>query len=76
MNTFIQITSTDILSRFRDIDVDQVYLCDLPDSEFETGGRIDDVVKSSGYDESGRSVVNQQSAWNMSVYDWAHLMGL
>ena len=76
MTTFIQITYADILSRFRDIDVDLVSLCDLPDSEFENGGRIDEIVKSAGYDESGRAVVNQQNAWMMSIYDWAHLMGL
>lgn len=42
-------------------------LCDLPDSEFVTGGAITNACRAAGYDESGRVTVNSINAWNMTV---------
>jgi hypothetical protein len=46
-------------------------LCDLPDSEFQTGGRITDLCRAAGYDESGRVVVNNLRAWHMTTAEFA-----
>ena len=46
-------------------------LCDLPDSEFKTGGRITDLCRAAGYDESGRVVVNNLRAWHMTTAEFA-----
>ena len=72
----IQMTAAQILARFNDVDPFETSLCDLDDSEFVTGGRVTDIVKECGYDESGRAVVNQQNAWGMTIDEWAHTMGL
>jgi hypothetical protein len=52
------------------LDQDAV-LCDLPDSEFTTGGAITDACRVAGYDESGRVAVNNLSAWGMTVAKFA-----
>jgi hypothetical protein len=46
-------------------------LCDLPDSEFVTGGAITDACRVAGYDESGRVTVNNLNAWGMTVAQFA-----
>lgn len=46
-------------------------LCDLPDSEFVFGGTITNACRAAGYDESGRVTVNNLSAWEMTVADFA-----
>jgi hypothetical protein len=60
-----------ILARFPDIEPHSTHLCDLDDSEFVFGGRISDIYKSNGYDETGRVCVNQQNAWQLTVAEWA-----
>lgn len=60
--TTAQITAVQILAQFKDMDVCETCLCDLDDSEFVTGGRVTDIVRAAGYDESGRVVVGQQNA--------------
>ena len=72
----ITMTAAQILNRFNDVDVLETGLCDLDDSEFVTGGRVTDIVRHLGYDESGRKCINDQNAWQMSIYDWAHTMGI
>jgi hypothetical protein len=52
------------------LDQDAV-LCDLPDSEFVTGGSITDACRVAGYDESGRVTVNNLNAWGMTVAKFA-----
>lgn len=49
-------------------------LCDLNDSEFETGGAITNACREAGYDESGRITVNQLSAWNKTVSEFADMI--
>jgi hypothetical protein len=75
-DTSIQITAAQILAMFPEVDPFATCLCDLDDAEFVTGGRITDVCRAAGYDESGRKCVNDQSAWGMSIHDWAHTMGI
>jgi len=50
---------------------EHVPLCDLPDSEFQTGGRITDLCRAAGHDESGRVVVNNLRAWHMTAAEFA-----
>jgi hypothetical protein len=73
-NTMKAMTSSQIINLFPEVDVIATQLCDLSDSEFETGGRITDVVQAAGYDESGRECINDQGGWNMTIYEWAHAM--
>jgi len=42
-------------------------LCDLPDSEFVTGGAITTACREAGYDESGRATINQLNVWSITV---------
>lgn len=42
-------------------------LCDLPDSEFVTGGAITNACREAGYDESGRAAINQLNVWKITV---------
>jgi hypothetical protein len=42
-------------------------LCDLPDSEFVTGGSITTACRAAGYDESGRATINQMNVWSSTV---------
>jgi len=42
-------------------------LCDLPDSEFVTGGAITNACRAAGYDESGRATINQMNVWSHTV---------
>lgn len=48
-----------------------IELCNLPDHEFETGGKITAAVHAAGYTESGRVVVNNLRAWSMTVSEFA-----
>ena len=72
----VTMTASEIMNRFHDVNVLETCLCDLADSEFVTGGRVTDIVHELGYDESGRLFVNCQDAWHMSIYDWAHTVGI
>lgn len=49
-------------------------LHELPDSEFVTGGEITSACKAAGYDVSGRIVVNDMNAWNMTVAEFLGLL--
>jgi hypothetical protein len=50
-------------------------LCDLPDGEFEQGGAITLACRLAGYAESGRDAVNDLSAWNLTVAEFAAKIG-
>ena len=67
-------TAAQILARFDDVDPFDTLVCDLDDSEFAFGGRVTDIVRECGYDESGRAAINQQNAWGMSLHEWAHVI--
>ena len=62
-------TIESIREALSDLDQDAI-LCDLPDSEFVTGGSIADACRVAGYDESGRVTVNNLRAWNMTVAEF------
>ena len=49
-------------------------LCDLPDSEFQTGGAMTVACRAAGYDESGRVTVNSLNAWGMTVAEFSELL--
>ena len=63
-------TIESIREALSDLDQDAI-LCDLPDSEFITGGSITYACRLAGYDESGRVTVNNLSAWNMTIAEFA-----
>lgn len=41
-------------------------LCSLPDSEFETGGTVDQLARNAGY-SSGRAWANEGNLWNVTL---------
>lgn len=43
------------------------FLYDLPNFEFETGGKITNLLREKGYDESGKVVINSLNAWGWTV---------
>lgn len=76
MSNEIKMTADQILARFNDVDIYETHLCDLADDEFTFGGRVDEIVRECGYDESGKVCINSQSAWGMTINEWVHIMGL
>jgi hypothetical protein len=49
-------------------------LFELPDAEFEAGGRITELCRAAGHDESGRVVVNNLRAWSLTEAEFAKLL--
>lgn len=76
MTTTVSLTAAQVLANFNDIDALETCLCDLDDSEFVTGGRVYQIVRDLGYEETGRQFVNDQRAWGMTVHEWAHTVGI
>jgi hypothetical protein len=46
-------------------------LCELPESEFETGGAINEACRAAGYWDSGRVTINDLNLWGATVADFA-----
>ena len=69
------LSEAEVLALFEGTDLDTP-LCDLPDSDFNAGGRVTNVYRALGYDESGRVCVNQQAAWGKTIREWAAMVSV
>lgn len=69
-------TEAELLKEFEDVDIESFRLCDLPDSDFQFGGRVDNILRGFGFDESAKVTIGNWQGWRMTVRDLIdHLVG-